>query len=136
MSPTSPVQGRRVSGVLTDGDGKRTIKGDKTRRFRTKWVPVRVKKTRKIKKAGSAAPWRSRQGVDVGIAKVARHDNNGDRERTDRVCYRGDEGARSLGARIGGQHQHGDVEVLLDDLENLLGRGAFSDHALRRDART
>jgi len=35
--------------------------------------------------------------------------------------------------RIGGQHQHRDIDILVDDVEHLLRRVALADHALRRN---
>ena len=37
------------------------------------------------------------------------------------------------GAGIGGQHQQRDIGVLVDDVEDLLGRIALADHPFRGD---
>ena len=47
--------------------------------------------------------------------------------------HHADQRAGTFGARIGGQHQHRDIDVLVDHVEELLGRIALADHPLRRD---
>src|ERR1043166_1403895 len=75
----------------------------------------------------------SRQRVDVLVAEVARHDGDGNREGADHLGHGGDNWSRTLGAFVGRQHQHRNIDVLVDHVENLLGGVAFADRALRGD---
>src|SRR5271168_2600496 len=72
----------------------------------------------------------SRQRVDIPIAQVAGHDDDGYRERADGAGHQGNDRPGTFRTRVGGQHQHRDVDVVVDDVEDLLGRIALADHAL------
>ena len=47
--------------------------------------------------------------------------------------HHADQGAGAFGARIGRQHQHRNIDVLVDHVEDLGGRIALANHPLRRD---
>ncbi len=51
-----------------------------------------------------------------------------------RLAEARDQRAGSFAFKPGGQHQHGDIVVLLDHVEDLLRWLALADHAFRRDA--
>src|SRR6266436_6651620 len=76
---------------------------------------------------------RLRQAVDLLVAQIAGYDGDGNRERADRLGHGGDDRAGALRPWIGGQHQHRDVDVLVDDVEDLVGWVALADHALGRN---
>src|ERR1700733_5903178 len=72
----------------------------------------------------------SRKRVDLLVGEIAGHDGDRNREGADRLGHDGDDRPRSLRAGIGRQHQHRDVDVLVDHVEQLLGGIALADHAL------
>src|SRR6266446_4699306 len=77
---------------------------------------------------------RSAHRVELGIAQMARHDGDRDREGSGRTAEAGDQGARPLAVHAGRQDQHRDVLVLVDELEDLLRGIALADDLFRRDA--
>src|ERR1700730_16855788 len=126
---------------LADGYGKGTVKGP--RAFSSEslpapdagWVPVRVKKTRQNKEKGPdsepvggydnasiSASLRSPETIMIGI---------GNEPTAWAIAVIS--GAGTFRPGIGRQHQHRDVGILVDDVEDLLGRVALADHPLRRD---
>src|SRR4029453_2901656 len=83
--------------------------------------------------AGRAARG-SRHGVEFLIAEVAGHDRDWDGKVARGLTDTGNERPRSLFAGRGGEHQNGDVFVVLDEIEHFLRFLAFGDHALRHHA--
>src|SRR6266496_858606 len=76
----------------------------------------------------------SRQRVEFLVAQVSRHDGDRDWERARRLANIADERVRSFDIDAGAKHEGGDVNVLVDEVEDLLSLVAVADHALRRDA--
>src|SRR5438132_73758 len=74
-----------------------------------------------------------RQGVDLWVAQIAWHDGDWNRKRTHHFGQRGDDRAGALGTGVGRQNQHGDIDVLLDHVENLFGRVALANNPFRGD---
>src|SRR5262249_12537585 len=76
----------------------------------------------------------SRHGVEFLIAEVAGHDRDRNGKGARGLADTGNERPRSLFAGPGGEHQDGNVFVVLDEIEHFLRFLAFADHALRHHA--
>src|SRR5215467_326532 len=73
--------------------------------------------------------------INLFVVQLPRHDRHRNRKGAGGAAHEmGDQRPWPFGADAGGEHQHGDIFVFLDKLENFLGHLAFADHALRRNA--
>src|SRR5262249_35724655 len=79
------------------------------------------------------APHGSRHRVEVLVAEVAGHDGDRNWKIARVLADAGHEWARPFLACSGGQHQDGDVLVVLDEIEDFLRFLPLPDHALRHD---
>src|SRR5882757_10505338 len=75
----------------------------------------------------------SRQGVQIRVAEVPRHDRDRNREVAGSLADTGYQRSRPVLPGGGGEHQDGDVLVVLDQVEHLLCLLAFADYALWHD---
>src|SRR4051794_18844775 len=74
-----------------------------------------------------------RQRIHALVAERAGDDRHRHRERTQRMRQQVDQWPRAFRARVRGEHQHGDVGILVDHRQQLFHGGAFPDHPFRGD---
>src|SRR5258708_2671211 len=73
--------------------------------------------------------------IDLFVVQLPRHDRHRNRKGARGAAHEmGDQRPRPFVAHPCGEHQHGDILVFLDKLENFFGHLAFADHAFRRNA--
>src|ERR1700751_456282 len=93
-------------------------------RSRAEWLPCRAPPCPR-------KGWTLRQGVDFGVTQIAWHDDDRNRKGADRVRHRTDDRTGTLRAGTGREHEHRNVDVLLDHVDHLLGRVTLADRAFR-----
>src|SRR5216684_476812 len=72
--------------------------------------------------------------VDLVVVQMPGHDRHRNRKGACGAAEMGDQRSRPFFVHRCGEHQHDDIFVFLDKLENFFGHLAFADHAFRGNA--